>query len=573
MQKNLLGEARFTEGQKTFLWLMQLLQPAGMNLSQGNSWFSHAITSSMRAARRVPWSSAFLTFFAALFFTFNEGNAASVNSRQLSLIKNVVVIYAENRSFDNLYGHFPGADGLRNVTAANAQQLDRDGSVLPTLPPIWNGLTATGVTPAITQAMTAQLPNAPFAIDDVQSFNTPLTVATRDLTHRFYENQMQINGGKNNQFAAWSNAGALPMGHYSTAAETLPLWKIAQQYTLADHFFMAAFGSSFLNHQWLICACTPYYPKADKSPAVALISAVEADGVTLAQADNSPASALQGAPKFVHSGNLTPDFYAVNTMQPPYQPSANAAAPGGDKRYADASIATTLPPQTSQTIGDLLSAAGISWAWYSSAWQAALTEPAKAIYKALPYAQPNFQTHHQPFNYFAQFAPGTAARAKHLLDAGMEGKKFMQVIDTGKLPQVAFYKPQGNLNEHAGYADVAAGDTHLLQVIKHLQASPQWPNMLIIVTYDENGGFWDHVAPPKGDRWGPGMRIPALIISPFAKKGYVDHTQYDTTSILRFITRRFNLPELPGLKARNAALTAHGEKPMSDLTHALNFAK
>ncbi len=573
MQKNLLGKAHFTEGQRTLSRLMQPLRSVGMTLLQGHSWLSHAITRLMRAARRVPRPSILLTFFAAFFFAIHESNAASVNSHQLSLIKNVVVIYAENRSFDNLYGHFPGANGLQNVTAANAQQLDRDGSVLPTLPPIWNGLTATGVTPVITQAMTAQLPNAPFAIDGAQGFNTPLTVATRDLTHRFYENQMQINGGKNNQFAAWSNAGALPLGHYSTAEQTLPLWKIAQQYTLADNFFMAAFGSSFLNHQWLVCACTPYYPKADKSPGASLISAVEADGVTLAQAVNSPVSALRGAPKFVHSGNLTPDFYAVNTMQPPYQPSANAVVPGGDRRYVDASIATTLPPQTSQTIGDLLSAAGASWAWYSSAWQAALTEPSKAIYKGLPYTQPNFQTHHQPFNYFAQFAPGTAERTKHLLDAGMEGEKLMQVIDAGKLPQVTFYKPQGNLNEHAGYADVAAGDTHLLQMIKHLQASPQWPNMLVIVTYDENGGFWDHVAPPKGDRWGPGMRIPAIIISPFAKKGYVDHTQYDTTSILRFLTRRFNLPELPGLKARNAALTAHREKPMGDLTGALSFAK
>ncbi len=512
-----------------------------------------------------------LSLVVAFFCISNEINAQPVSTPPLSQIKNVVVIYAENRSFDNLYGNFPGANGLQNVTAANAQQLDRDGSVLPTLPPIWNGLTAAGVTPVITQAMTAQLPNAPFAIDAAQGFNTPLTVATRDLTHRFYENQMQINGGKNNQFAAWSNAGALPMGYYNTDATALPLWKIAQQYTLADNFFMAAFGSSFLNHQWLICACTPYYPNADKSPAAPLISIVEADGVTLTRAANSPASALQGAPKFVHSGNLTPDFYAVNTMQPPYQPSSNAAAPGEDARHADLQKTTTLPPQTSQTIGDLLSTAGISWAWYGSAWQAALTEPVKAIYKFLPRTQPNFQTHHQPFNYFAQFAPGTTARAEHLLDGGLDGTKFMQVIDAGKLPQVAFYKPQGNLNEHPGYADVAAGDTHLAQVVRHLQASPQWPNMLIIVTYDENGGFWDHVKPPKGDRWGPGMRIPALIISPFAKKGYVDHTQYDTTSILRFITRRFNLPELAGVKARNVALGAHGEKPMGDLTNALNL--
>jgi acid phosphatase len=95
--------------------------------------------------------------------------------------------------------------------------------------------------------------------------------------------------------------------------------------------------------------------------------------------------------------------------------------------------------------------------------------------------------------------------------------------------------------------------------------------MVVIVTYDENGGFWDHAAPPKGDRFGPATRIPAIIVSPFAKKNYVDHTQYDTTSILRFISRRFALKELPGLKTRNEALVAHGNMPMGDLTNALDL--
>jgi acid phosphatase len=93
--------------------------------------------------------------------------------------------------------------------------------------------------------------------------------------------------------------------------------------------------------------------------------------------------------------------------------------------------------------------------------------------------------------------------------------------------------------------------------------------MLIVVTYDENGGFWDHVAPPKGDRWGPGTRLPTLLVSPYAKKGFVDHTQYDTASILRFITNRYALPVLPGLTARDKALVANGAKPMGDLTGAL----
>ena len=119
---------------------------------------------------------------------------------------------------------------------------------------------------------------------------------------------------------------------------------------------------------------------------------------------------------------------------------------------------------------------------------------------------PNFQYHHQPLNYYASFAPGTAARAAHLRDGGLDGASFLKVIDDGKLPQVAFYKPQGNLNEHSGYADITAGDAHIADVIAHLEKSPQWEHMLVVVTYDENGGLWDHVAPPKGDRWGPGTR-------------------------------------------------------------------
>jgi len=84
----------------------------------------------------------------------------------------------------------------------------------------------------------------------------------------------------------------------------------------------------------------------------------------------------------------------------------------------------------------------------------------------------------------------------------------------------------------------------------------------VIVTYDENGGFWDHLPPPAGDRWGPGTRIPAIIVSPFARRGYVDKTSYDTTSIIKLITKRFALEPLPGVRP-NAG----------DLTKALELAR
>jgi acid phosphatase len=184
-----------------------------------------------------------------------------------------------------------------------------------------------------------------------------------------------------------------------------------------------------------------------------------------------------------------------------------------------------------QTIGELLSNAGVSWAWYGGAWSAALDARLNGTPNVISgpnLSSPNFQTQHQPLNHLANYAPGTDARAQHLLDGGMNGSEFIKAVDAGTLPQVAFYKPQGNLNEHPGYTDVTSGDQHIADVIAHLQKSPQWSNM-VVVTYDENGGFWDHVAQPKSDRWGPGSRIPALIVSPLAKK---------TTSIIRSTTQR-----------------------------------
>ena len=501
-----------------------------------------------------------MRFFPLLIVLTLALTAQARPKRNIKRIQNIVVIYAENRSFDVLYGSFPGANGLSQASAAQYPQLDRDGQPFKELPPIWNGLTASGVVPPVTESQTAHLPNQPFAIDSKSGFDTPMSVITRDLWHRFYENQMQIDGGKNDKFVAFADSGSLVMGHYD--GSKLKLWGIAKRYTLADNFFMGAFGGSYMNHIWLICACVGQYPHADQSPAKNSIAVVADDGVNLKLAANSPASALDGLPKFVNSGNLTPDFYAVNTMQPPYQPSANKPLPGGDQALADPNNPTTLPPQTQKTIGDLLSTKGVSWAWYGGAWQAALSgQNARPI--------PNFQYHHQPFNYFASMAPGTEERAQHLKDGGLAGEEFIKAIDAGKLEQVVFYKPQGNLNEHAGYADVQAGDAHIADVISHLQKSPQWKHMLIVVTYDENGGFWDHVAPPKGDRWGPGTRIPAIIISPYARKRFVDHTPYDTTSILRFITKRFDLPTLDGIRLRDETMKANGIAPLGDLSGAL----
>jgi acid phosphatase len=460
---------------------------------------------------------------------------------RLAGIEHIVVIYAENRSFDNLYGLFPGANGIANASPAQYTQVDRDGTPLPHLPPVWKGKDANPAFPK-------DLPNKPFRID-APPINLPLSVATRDVVHKFYQNQEQINGGRNDRFVAASDAGALAMGYYD--GSTLPLWSWANDYVLADNFFMGSFGGSYLNHFWLVCACTP----EDRNAPPSLRAQITERGWLKTRPD-SPASVLIGSPAFF-DGEITPDGFSVNTTQPPWQPSRVPPAKDGDAAGTDPKQ-HTLPPQTMTTIGDTLTAKGVSWAWYAGAWNAAVKDgmqppdaPRKTINTSANGA-PYFVTHHQPFNYFARFAPGTADRERHLKDY----TDLTAAIEHGTLPQVAFYKPQGTLNEHPGYADVLSGDRHIADLVAKIRSSPLWASTAIIITYDENGGFWDHVAPPAGDRWGPGTRIPAIIISPLAKRGYIDHTPYDTTSIIKFITLRFGLTPLPGVRAGAGDLTA-----------------
>ena len=404
-------------------------------------------------------------------------------------LQHVVVIYLENHSFDNLYGSFPGADGLANAGAA-ATQTDGTGTPFTTLPQ----------TP--TSPFPTTLANGPF---DITQY-VPANMKIPDLVHRFYQEQSQIDGGRMDRFAQVSDVKGEVMGFYPTA--TLPLAAEAARYTLCDNFFHAAFGGSFLNHIWLIAARTPVFP-------------------------NAPASAvaqLDTLGNLVHDGFVTPDGFAVNTSFSVNQP--HPAVPANQ----------LVPNQTFPTIGDRLSERHVSWAWYSGGFAAALAG----------HPDPLFQFHHQPFVYFFNYRDGTAAKAQHLRDE----TEFFTAAQRGTLPAVSFIKPLGPDNEHPGYADMVTGEQHVLDLISAVRNGPDWRNTAIIITYDEHGGFWDHVAPPVVDRWGPGSRVPAIIISPFARRHHVDHHRYDTTSILAFIERRWGLAPLTDRDANANDLTA-----------------
>lgn len=415
----------------------------------------------------------------------------------LAHINHLVVIYLENHSFDNLYGLFPGADGLAQATPADTIQKNLNGVPYTCLPQVDPNLTSVGC-----------IPNAPFDIDQY----VPANQKTVDLVHRYYQNQVQMDGGWNDRFTAVSDAKGLTQGYYDTS--TLPLAAEASRYVLADHFFQAAFGGSFLNHQWLIAAATPVFAGAPRDGS-------SCDQHTVLGANGLPVAGKDGALTTVAQGDD-----AINTIMPWYAPY-RAGTPDCKR----------LPPLTNTTIGDELSAAGISWAWYSGGWNAAEAGT----------PEPLFQYHHQPFNYFAAYAPGTAARAAHLKDE----TDFLAAAQSGTLPAVSFVKPLGPDNEHPGYATLLEGEQHTLDLVNAVRNGPNWKDTAIVITYDENGGFWDHVAPPAVDQWGPGTRVPTLIISPWAQKGFVDHTVYDTTSILATIERRWDLPAL-GTRDANA---------------------
>jgi acid phosphatase len=179
-----------------------------------------------------------------------------------------------------------------------------------------------------------------------------------------------------------------------------------------------------------------------------------------------------------------------------------------------------------------------------------------------------FAYHHQPFAYFQRFDPATA-RGRALRRVHLRDARDLEVdIRSGQLPPVAFYKPSDINSEHPGYGSVAAGNAVLGRLRAMLDASPIRESYALIVTYDENGGFFDHVAPPVGtsagaraDFFGPGTRIPAILVSPLIAGGTIDSTEYESTSVIKMISDRFALDPLPSARFQAVRSLADAFEP------------
>ena len=324
---------------------------------------------------------------------------------------NVVVIYQENHSFDNLYGGWGKVDGhkvdgVANAPASRTTQVAQDGTPYGCL--LQNDVNLTSPTPLPTtcsdpahQVPNSAFANEPFTIDDyigptghdlprpgraaAPPTGSPRAPAlaggcTRDLVHRFYQEQYQLNGGQQNRYVTGSDAVGLTMGTYDTKA--LPIYEYlhgddAPNYVIADKFFQGAFGGSFLNHQWLIAGRAPVDTKNGTVTPVAANSVVDtqrhADQLRAALHGDRPRRATTSSPRPAPTANPT-DYakacgnFAVNTVQP-----ASAPFGGGAK-------IPLIDDDVYPNIGDRMTDAGVSWNWYAGGWDDANSgDPGPAV--------------------------------------------------------------------------------------------------------------------------------------------------------------------------------------------------
>ncbi len=587
-----------------------------------------ALSSLIRPLRRRLGVAAAVAALLAVAVPASAAPPHGPNAGPLGNFKNVVVIYEENHSFDNLYGLWGDVngqhlEGLADADSAHTLQRAQDGTLyqcdlqldynLRTVnqagqaPQTGGPLSATcpdssGGTETHTLGNGTQVTydshfeNGPYNIDayigpddvtcppDTNLFGFSNGIdkrntisgakpggCTRDLVHRFYQEQYQIDGGAMDHYMTGSDSAGMSLGYYDTTE--LPIYKYlhsngAPKYVIADHFFQAAFGGSFLNHQFLIAAAAPAFNGSH--------SVLDANGMPRGSTNAYPLYAA-GTP--LVDGNTTQECgqtwtvaglacgnYAVNTVLPWYQPTGTG-------------FASKIPPidnsSTDMTIGDLMSDHGVGWAYYGGGWDNASGNttgrgwtagdgPSCDTDNGFAAGAPNdgdnvpggypycpayaYQQHHYPFAYFTRYnhASGDLDRV-HLQDEA----DFFWAAANGQLPQVSFVKPAGDENEHPGYTSEPNGSDHLVDLIQAVLDGPQAGNTLIVVTYDEFGGQWDHVPPPSAsndvaahDQWGPGTRIPALLVARAFTRSGVDSTYMDTLSIMRTFELQWNLGNL-----------------------------
>jgi len=449
-------------------------------------------------------------------------------------IKHLVVIFQENHSFDVYFATYPTALNPVGQPAFHA----RRGT------PSVNGLTPT---------LIERNPNSskPFRIDRLQSY-------TCDQDHEYTAEQKARNGGLMDQFVRFdaqspfsdrqfchkSPAGAWDtvMGYFDGNTVTA-LWNYAQHFALSDNHYATMSGQSTRG------------------------------ALNLTAGDNY---GVLCAPQTSVYGNVPECGSPVSSTTTPAPTNGAIGTFTNDTDpYWDVCSQGSTAALTGRNIGDLLTAAGVTWGWFQGGFELdregkCSSNHALEAFDDAVGVDPRTDTlrfadyvpHHNPFQYYASTANplhappvsvamvGRTDQAKHLYDI----KWFWEAALAGDLPAVSFLKAPAYQNGHPGNSNPLDEQAFLLRALNRLQQMPGWRNMAVIIAADDSDGWYDHVMPPivnqsvtpldfmcgdksdgPGARCGYGPRLPLLVISPYAKENYISHALTDQTSILRFI--------------------------------------
>ena len=361
------------------------------------------------------------------------------------LIKHVVIVIQENRSFDNLFNGFPGADTVQSGTMSNGQTV--------ALQPV--------------------------------SFT-----AVPDIEHSHPNWYAEYANGRL-FFDKGSPPGSPPNYPYSyvPGSETAPYWAMARSYALADRMFQSNTGPSFPAHQYLTAG-------GSKIGAGQFV-------------DENPDQDNIGVPVKQGWGCDDPAGTTVQLLGPN----------GTD-------LAGPFPCFDYPTLADELIAKGLSWRYYAPAFgSGGYSWSAFDAIRHIRYGAAWTQRVISPETLVLTEAPGAA------------------------LPNVTWVVPSGLNSDHAGSRS-ATGPAWVTAVVNAIGASTDWKSTAIFVTWDDWGGWYDHVAPPQLDEMGLGFRVPLIAISPYARRGYVSHVRHEFGSILRFTEASFGLAPLAASDAR-----------------------
>ncbi|HVJ53295.1 MAG TPA: alkaline phosphatase family protein [Aliidongia sp.] len=500
-------------------------------------------------------------------------------------IEHLIVVVGENITFDNLFATYqppPGQtvgnllskgivakDGSPGPNFALGLQRTADGhdhySPTPAITGSFDVLPRPGTTYAkglpswtVDTRMPGDLPNGPYQITRYALYESQVG----DPVHRFFQMWQQFDGGKSDLFtwvatssgegsqkrddpASGTNQGGVAMGFYNMATGDAPYFKsLADSYAIADNYHQPVMGGTGANYLALSTGHAASY-LLDGKPAVPPANQIEnpeprpgtnnwytqsgyASGSYTKCAD--PAEPGVGAiraylktlpyPAF-NDGNCAPDtYYLVNNYNPPYEPDGTPKELGPDKYV--------LTPQAAPNIGTALSAKGVSWKWYSGG------RTDTGIDKDLYCSICDPLTH------------STAIMTTDLKQNLQSLAAFYRDLgDEKSLPAISFIVPPNADSGHPAYSSVAAYEAFVKEIVAKVQANPEvWNKTALLITTDEGGGSYDSGYIQTLDFFGDGTRIALFAVSPFAKKGHVEHTYYDHISILKFIERNWAVPPL-----------------------------